>query len=523
MESALSPDATPTTAARTVARRALFGHRTILVRAVALSWAVVILGIVSFAFSVEPQQSRALLDGVNSKAELVTRSVRDVAASALVAEDYGAVVEHCMHIVGDGHEVPYIVISRNDGFSLVHKPSSWTTAQLGVRWRPAGPKVPSAGIRTNEMAEGEVYLYSEPFAYSGIDWGWIHVGLSLDKYRTERHQLLVRTVLFGVVVIVLGLAASVVSSSWIVSPVLRLTSVSRRIAAGDWSARADVTSSDEVGELGRAFNEMTTALQGTLDELSQARDAAEGASRAKSEFLANMSHELRTPLNAIIGYSELLQEEAEDAGNASTVADLQRIQSASRHLLALIDEVLDFSKIEAGRMMLSLEDVAIASLVQAVEVTARGLVERNGNRLVVDCPADVGSFTADAVKVRQILLNLLSNAGKFTRNGDVHLSVSRQTAVPPGFVEFVVADTGIGISEEQQMRLFRPFVQGDSSTTRRFGGTGLGLVISQRFCTMMGGTIAVESEPGSGSRFAVRLPIGSVTADSAPSPSPAAS
>jgi len=244
--------------------------------------------------------------------------------------------------------------------------------------------------------------------------------------------------------------------------------------------------------------------------LVEAKEAAEAANRSKSTFLANMSHELRTPLNAIIGYSEMLQEEAEDGGDASTVADLKKIHAAGRHLLGLINDVLDLSKIEAGKMDLYLETFDAAAAVRAVADTVRPLVDKNGNALEVDCPDGLGTIHADLTKFRQALLNLLSNASKFTHGGVITLSASREPADPEtgGEGAFVVRvrDTGIGMSADQVARLFRPFTQADASTTRRYGGTGLGLTITRRFCQMMGGDVAVESTPGGGSTFTVRLP-----------------
>ncbi len=479
---------------------------TILLRAVGLTWLVAILGIVTFALSVEPQQQRALLNAVDSKAEIVGRSIREVASSALILEDYGAVVEHCMQIVNGG-DVPFIIITRNDGFSLVQKASGWTTTTLGRDWHPDTARTPSGAIRTTEMWSEAVYLRSEPLDYSGIEWGWIHMGMSLKDYEAERTALRSRTLVIGVLAALLGLGASVFMGRWLTGPIVALTEVSRRVTVGDWSAKADQSSRDEIGQLGRAFNDMTATLQGTLDELTRARDAAEAASRAKSAFLANMSHELRTPLNAIIGYSELLQEDARESGHESEASDLNRIETASKHLLGLIEEVLDFSKIEAGQMAVACVMVDLAALVDDVAGTARGLVEKNGNRFEVECGPALGTMFTDPVKVRQVLLNLLGNAAKFTTQGQVRLT-ARRHADPAGHaVEFEVADSGVGISPEQQARLFKPFSQADSSTTRRFGGTGLGLAITDRFCVLLGGTIRLESALGQGSRFIVRLPV----------------
>ncbi|MCH8989916.1 MAG: GAF domain-containing protein [Chloroflexi bacterium] len=261
-----------------------------------------------------------------------------------------------------------------------------------------------------------------------------------------------------------------------------------------------------------------------IEETQQARDVAEEANRTKSQFLANMSHELRTPLNAIIGYSEMLQEEAQDQGYEDFNEDLERIHGAGKHLLGLINDVLDISKIEAGGMDIYLETFPIAPMIQDVMTTIQPLVDNNSNTLEIDCPDSVGSIHADMTKVRQSLFNLLSNSSKFTEQGTISLTVSRETKDGREWVNFVVGDTGIGMTEEQMGHLFEAFAQAEASTSRRFGGTGLGLAITKHFCEMMGGEILVESESGKGSTFTMKLPA--VVADPAaadseqPAPSP---
>ncbi|XYD11784.1 response regulator [Methylobacterium sp. NMS12] len=239
--------------------------------------------------------------------------------------------------------------------------------------------------------------------------------------------------------------------------------------------------------------------------LAAAKDAAEEANRAKSEFLANMSHELRTPLSAVIGYSEMLQEEMEDAGQADLLPDMKKIEANARHLLGLINDVLDLSKIEAERMEVYPESLDVAATVRDVAATVEALVEKKGNALVLEIADGLGGAYTDATKLRQCLINLLSNAAKFTEGGQITLSARRQTDGEGDRLVFAVADTGIGMSEEQVTRLFQRFSQADASTTRRFGGTGLGLAITRAFAHMLGGDIAVESREGAGTTFTLTL------------------
>jgi CheY-like chemotaxis protein/two-component sensor histidine kinase len=232
-----------------------------------------------------------------------------------------------------------------------------------------------------------------------------------------------------------------------------------------------------------------------------------------------MSHELRTPLNAIIGYSEILIEEATDRGDDASISDLDKIKSAGRHLLGLINDILDLSKIEAGRMDMFIEKVDVGTLARDVATLIAPLAQKNGNTLNLDVPADIGVMHTDLTKLKQCLVNLLSNASKFTQNGTISLKARREMLADRTRFIFRVADTGIGMSAEQQGRLFQAFTQADASTTRNYGGTGLGLTISKHFVTMLGGSIDVQSEPGKGSEFTITLPDAQAEAvKSAPAP-----
>ena len=241
-------------------------------------------------------------------------------------------------------------------------------------------------------------------------------------------------------------------------------------------------------------------------ELHKAIWASEQATRAKSNFVASMSHELRTPLNAIIGYSEILFEDAQSAGREAEMADLRKIQDAGKHLLGLIDNILDLSKIEAGKMTLYLETFELRPMIDSVAATITPLAKKNGNALVVNCADEVGTMHSDLTKVRQTLFNLLSNACKFTRNGTITLTVLRDMDEVVDWVEFQVRDTGIGMTPDQQAKVFEAFTQADASTTRAYGGTGLGLAITKSFCRLMGGDVTLVSEAGKGTTFVVRLP-----------------
>ncbi len=405
------------------------------------------------------------------------------------------------------------------------------------------------GAAASNGAAGGSVTVLRPIVLDGTTIGTIQVLGSLSGVGDRlRRYALILLVVVGMAGLVAYLLSRVLQRA-ISGPIVRLAGTAAAVAADRrYSTRATREHNDEIGELVDRFNEMLATIEQRDRELLDARDrleervadrtktleveiehhkqteqalmlakaAAEQASVAKSAFLANMSHELRTPLNAIIGYSEMLREEAEAQQAAQSAADLGKILTAGRHLLDLINDVLDVSKIEAGRMEVDITEFEIGEVVNTVVGTSEPAATSRGNTLSVDWVTNVGRVRLDRTKTQQILLNLVSNASKFTRNGAVTVRVGHESGADGDMLVVQVCDTGIGMSEEQLGRIFQEFTQADVSTTRRYGGTGLGLTICRRLAELMGGSVTVQSTLGEGSVFTVHLPTTVAPAASLP-------
>lgn len=365
---------------------------------------------------------------------------------------------------------------------------------------------------------------------NGRALGMVYIQGDLKDIRQQLLWAVAPLAVSAAIMFILVFLASLWMKRRIFSPILQLSESARHISeAKDYSIRLEQQEGGELGVLTESLNDMLAQIQArdvqllgyqnSLEEqvtqrseqllrvntqLLIAKERAEEASRAKSAFLANMSHELRTPLNAILLYSELVSDEMEERGMQDVLPDLEKIRGAGKHLLSLIDEILDLSKIEAGRMNVYVEECQIQLILADVVATAEPLVTKNRNSFKVEADPSVESIRSDVKMLRQTIFNLLSNAAKFTQDGEVLLQV--QPDQDPEFVRFSVTDTGIGMTEEQSGRIFQEFTQADDSTTRRFGGTGLGLTLCRKFTELLGGTISVISRPGEGSTFIVRLP-----------------
>ena len=336
----------------------------------------------------------------------------------------------------------------------------------------------------------------------------------------QRHTVLI----VGSITLLCVVVGALLVARSISRPIVSLTRVVRFMSGGDLQQEVPVVTNDEIGELSRAFNTMTADLRqiyATIEEtvrvrtqelhqsnaaLERARQEAEVANQTKSAFLASMSHELRTPLNAIIGFTRLVMRRSKEVLPARQYENLEKILLSAEHLLVLINDILDLSKVEAGKMDLYLETFDLTTMLRDVETTVQPLVEKNANTLVVQCANNLNTMRTDLTKVRQALLNLLSNASKFTQQGTIGLTAIREVADGGDWVTLSVTDTGIGMTPEQMGKLFQAFSQAEVSTAGQYGGTGLGLAITRKFCQMMGGDITVASEVGRGSTFTIRLP-----------------
>ena len=377
----------------------------------------------------------------------------------------------------------------------------------------------AGGVATDRVQEREDISGRKVLtAYAPVaPLGWlVFVELPATEAYAPLYAALQRLALVLLAALGFAVLAGMFLAGRMVGPIQALRAGAERIGGGDLSQRIRIKTGDELEALADQFNDMAGRLQESYAglehkveertrEVEEKSRQLEMASQHKSQFLASMSHELRTPLNAIIGLTEMMVSNAARFGTEKAAEPLRRVQRAGTHLLGLINQVLDLSKIEAGKLELSSDLVALAPLITEVVDTARPLAEQNNNRLVVKSQENLGSLTVDPMRLRQILLNLLSNACKFTKQGEVTL-LARKVINQGNWIEFAVSDTGIGITPEQQAKIFEEFTQADSSTARQYGGTGLGLAITRKLARMMGGDVTLTSEAGKGSTFTVRLP-----------------
>ncbi len=376
---------------------------------------------------------------------------------------------------------------------------------------PARPPTTNQGsFGPNTFSVTRQLLWPDGKPLIGIDGKpqFIYVRATLDKMYARLWRYVGIAVAVALFAAIVAYLIGARLRGLISHPILALANTARRVSEHkDYSARAAaVPSRDEVSVLVNSFNDMLVQIQKRDHELREARNAAERANQAKSAFLSFMSHELRTPLTAINGFSEMLIMDLEAEGRAEWREDVRRIHESGKYLLELINDILDLSKIEAGKMEVHVETFDVCRLIRELTDVLRPLIEGKRNRLVVNCPPTIGAMHADMIKVRQCLLNLLSNANKFTEQGTLTLTTERITRDATDWLIFRVQDTGIGMKPEHLQKLFRMFTQAGDRTSRRYGGTGLGLALTKQFCKMMHGDVSAQSQPGQGSTFTIELP-----------------
>ena len=371
--------------------------------------------------------------------------------------------------------------------------------------RPGFQRSTGAWVEASERVarpEAVEHIGWEAASRTPAELGTVRILFSTERQHAARARVAWITAAMAGACLLFGAAVQTLQLRALLRPLRTLTEFTGRVAEGGLEGRVRVERMDEVGRLATAFNAMVERLGVTL----VSKREAEAANAAKGRFLANMSHELRTPLNAVIGYSQLLQETCQDRAIDGLTPDLEKIERSGGMLLELVNQVLEYSRTEAERVQLHAEAFDARAAIEEVISSVAPQAAKNRNRL--QATGEPGPFpvSTDLLRFRQSLLNLVANACKFTEGGDVSVELRREAAPWDGWLAVSVRDTGIGISAEQQARLFQAFAQADASTTRKYGGTGLGLAISRKLCRLMGGDITVESQPGKGSSFTMRLP-----------------
>ena len=435
------------------------------------------------------------------QAKSQARTLGESCVEPLLVKDY-SLIENLVNVAINEENYAYAAIVSPQGMVISHSNLDLVGHRISTAAKGDRVLVRQAVLQQQKINE---IVY--PIVFDGKHLANAHIAYTVDTeslLARDSVKLLIEILVLTLIVMSLG---SILITKRLTQPIVRLTrAVNNRQKDSRLVIDRDIVSqNDEVGALSNAFQSMSDQLVDRLEELQiqiKERDNARAANETKSAFLANVSHELRTPLNAIIGYSELLLEVAEDKDDEESKADLVKIHSSARHLTNLINDMLDLSKIEAGKMVIIPQSIDINEFLQEITTTIKPLVDKNNNKLVCDPCTHSENIYADPLRLKQVVINLLSNAAKFTSNGEIHIAVENAG----DDFRLSVIDTGIGLTEEQLEKVFDAFTQADKKTSIKYGGTGLGLTISRRLCQMMGGDLTAISQFGKGSTFTITMP-----------------
>ncbi|NOY58002.1 MAG: HAMP domain-containing protein [Calditrichaeota bacterium] len=523
--------------------------RSIKLRAALFSWLLVIITITIYVTTLFPYIRRSATDRMKSEARSIAVSMGNVTANAILLEDYSFAVDHCLEVIKESKSILYIVVTRKDGFSLIHTKKGWESSTLKGLWTPAGNTVSTVQFLQSKLVGRKVFHYTYPLQYSGIDWGWIHVGLSLDDFNTAMHAMLIRSVLLAVLSIVIGLAFSIIFAGKLSQPIRELDAVTQLVASGDLSARAKITTKDELGSLAKSFNEMTKTLQDTQSQLMKAHNELERkveertaelrqtnahlqqeiqerkqveknlqvymkklkkSNQELQDFAYIASHDLQEPLRKVQAFSDRLKTKYHDVLGDQGSDYLDRMQNAAGRMQSFITDLLSYSRVTTKAKPFTETD--LSKIVSEVLDDLQIRIEDVSGRVEVD---PLPTIEADPLQMRQLFQNLIGNALKYHKKDvapliKVYQDNPRQknsgsnAALHNGFCHITVEDNGIGFEEKYTEQIFNVFqrLHGRSE----YKGSGVGLAICRKIIDRHNGEITAKGKPGEGAKFMITLP-----------------